>query len=263
MKFFNCSLRKALCLLPVILLACFTFVRAETNKEEGSIPVPGISSVIGRLSLEQHGEDQWLVLHAKNSDTYLVTGKLQQDLKQTLAELGENNLFFLTGTLTGQSNVSCSQKNSFEYDNKGKKIKISDTVCIRYFIFDVFEVLSSRVSEEKIPDPKREIAEERRLIKQSAAELTPAAHGEFFGTITAVSIQSPIKVIELANADKDSPLKKISLVLSPDTRIALALPEKEPVGVGLKALKKGQQVTAVYTRTELKSTAQFITITSE
>ena len=70
-------------------------------------------------------------------------------------------------------------------------------------------------------------------------------------------------MIELANADKDSPLKKISLVLSPDTRIALALPEKEPVGVGLKALKKGQQVTAVYTRTELKSTAQFITITSE
>jgi hypothetical protein len=221
-------------------------------------------SVLGRLSSEKHDPEEWLVLHAKNAETYLITGSLGEKLKNSLLELGENNLVSVTGIRDGRSHISCDQSYKYEYNKKGERELKIDTKCIRYYDLGVTQILFAKKSDEEIPPPKRDIEEERRLTKRTGQQsLIQPIVGEIYGVVSFINLKSPIKTVEIANRDKDSPLKKITLIISPDTRIAKKIGEEEPMAFGVNALRAGQEVTCMYSRGELKSEALFITITKD
>lgn len=250
----------------LFLLSCILFVPLVYAQTELK-PLHGrpIISVVGRLAPEKHGEEEWLVLHAKNAETYLIIGDLREKLKNSLLELGENNLVFVTGNQDGRSAVSCERNYQYEENKKGERELKIDTKCIRYYNLEVTDILFAKKSDEEIPPPKRDIEEERRLTKGIGQEqpLIPPIVGEIYGRVSSVNLKSPIKTIKVTNRDKDSPLKKITLIISPDTRIAKKIAEEEPIALSAGALKAGQEVTAVYSRDEFKSEALFITITKE
>lgn len=224
-----------------------------------------IISVMGRLALEKHGEEEWLVLHAKNAETYLIKGNLTEKLKNLLLELGEDNLVFVTGNQDGRSNVSSERSYRYEYNDEGERVLKIDVKAIRYYYLDVTQILFAKESDEAIPPPKRDIEEERRLMASKGVQgLEPLIRGELYGKITSVNLRAPIKTIEITNRDKSSPLKKMSLIISSNTRVARKLGEQEEImALSPKALKRGQEVTVVYSREGVKNEALFITITKE
>lgn len=240
-------------------------------KEREDVSLKGLGreietvSVLGRLNLEKHGQEDWLILHSKDALTYLIRGSLVETLKNSFLELGENNLVSVTGNKDGSSNVSCEQSYQYEYNEKSaRELKIA-TKCIRYYNLEVTQIQFAKKSDEEIPPPKRDIEEERRLTKSVSQQqpLIPPIVGEIYGIVTSVNLKSPIKTIEIDNQDKSSPMKKITLMISPDTRIVKKIGEEEPMALRVGALQTGQEVTVVYSHGELKSEALFITITKE
>lgn len=234
------------------------------SQTESPPPKITVTSVEGRLATEKHGQEEWLVLHAKDAATYLIAGNLKEELKNTLLELGKDNLVSLTGNQDGRSNVSCEQSYQYEAKEKGKKeLKVS-TRCIRYYILEATRIVSTKKSAAEIPPAKRDIEEERRLTKTLRQQpLISPIIGEIYGKITALNLKSPIKTIEVANQNKESSVKNLILVISPDTRIVKKIGQEEPLGLRPDALKIGQRVTAVYSKGELKTEALFITITGK
>lgn len=256
--------KKRVKLALFVWVGVFIFSLAYGQTELKTLHEQPIISVIGRLTTEKHGQKEWLILHAKDAQTYLLTGSFKEQLKNMFLEFGENNLVSVTGNQDGRSNVSCEQNYKYEEDKKGERNLKIDVKCIRYYNLEVTQILSAKQSDEKIPPPKRDIEEERGLTKQTGRQpLIAPIIGEIYGKITAVSLRSPIKTIEVTNQDKNSPLKNITLVVSPDTRIAKKIGKEEPIALRAEALKEGQRVTAVYSRDELKTEALFITITKE
>ncbi|MCM8780763.1 MAG: DUF502 domain-containing protein [Candidatus Omnitrophica bacterium] len=251
----------------LLLLGCVLFVLVSltySQTELQPLHKRPIISIVGRLAIEKHGQDEWLVLYAKNAEAYLIIGDLKAKLKNSLTELGENNLVFVTGNQDGRSNVSCEQSYKYEYDKKGeKKLKI-DVKCIRYYNLEVTHILFAKKSDEEIPPPKRDIEEERRLTKTVGQQpLMRPVVGEIYGTVSEINLKSPIKTVEIFNQDKDNPIQKVVLVISPDTRIVKKIGNEEPIALSTKALKTGQEVTAVYFKGELKNEALYITITKD
>lgn len=248
------------CLLILFVFTTLAYSQTETRP----LHERPIISVLGRLSIEKHGQEDWLVLHAKNAETYHLTGNLQDKLKNSLLDLGEENLFFVTGKQDGSSSVSCTRSYKYETKKKGQRELKTDSQCIRYYNLEVTDMLFAKKSDEKIPLPKRDIEEEKRLSQIPGPQpLIPPIIGEIYGKISALNLKSPIKTVEVTNRDKDSPMKKLTLVISPDTRIAKNIGKQEPMALPKEALKDGQEVTAVYSRSEFKAEALFITITKE
>jgi hypothetical protein len=248
--------------LSFLFVFIFLIIGVYAQTESPALKEPSVISVEGRLSTEQHGQEEWLVLHAKDAKTYLVKGDLKEELRNKLLELGTDNLVSVTGNQDARSNVSCEQSYQYESKEKGKQeLKVS-TKCIRYYNLEVTQVIFAKKSDQDLPPPQRDIAEERRLTKGLGQQplLSPII-GEIYGKITAVNLRSPIKTLEVTNLDKNSPLKNITLVVSPDTRIAKKIGQEEPMGLRPDALKVGQKVTVVYSKGELKTEALFITIT--
>jgi len=253
--------RKAILgLLGLFSILAWGLGYAQTESQPS--PAASVISTEGRLTTEKHGEEEWLVLHAKDATTYLISGNLREQLKNKLLELGANNLVSINANIDGRSHVSCDQSYQYEAKEKGEKeLKIS-TKCIRYYILEVTRILSAKKSNEEIPPPKRDVAEESRLTRNLKQQpLIAPIMGEIYAKITAVNLKSPIKTLEVANQDKDSPIKELTLVISPDTRIVKKIGAEEPLGLRAEALKAGQKVTVVYSKGELKAEALFITIT--
>ena len=249
------------CLAMLLIIGfCFPSFTLAEDKVKPLHQRP-IISVAGRLQQQE----ERLILHAKNAETYLITGKLVPELKKKLAEIGENNLVFVTGNQDGRSNVSCERTNKYETDTKGKQELKIDVRCIRYYHFEATQIIFAKKSMAGIPEPKRDLEEERRMLKSNPDPqgIIPPITGEIYGKITAVNFNAPIKTIEVANRDRNDPLKAVTLIVSLDTRIAKNIGEKELMALGVNALKTGQDITVVYSRTEFKTEALFITITKE
>jgi hypothetical protein len=242
----------------------FCLALAYSQTERRPLPERPIISVVGRLALEKHGKDEWLVLHAKNAETYLITGNLIEKLKNSFLELGQNNLVSVTGNQDGRSRLICEQSSQYEYNKRGEReLKIS-AKCIRYYNLEVAQILFAKKSDEEIPPPKRDTEAEKMTIRDAGQQtLMPVAIGEIYGIVSSINLKSPIKTMEINNQDKGSPIKKITLIISPDTRIAKKIGEEEPITLRAEALKVGQKVTAVYSRSEFKAEALFITITGK
>jgi len=237
---------------------------AYSQTQPASLAEEPTVSIVGRLALEKHGQQEWLVLHAKDAQTYLLTGNFSEKLKNTLWELGKKNLVSLTGILNGKSNISCAQSSQYKYNEKGKRVLTTDTACIRYYHLEATRIDSAKESDEEMPLAQRYTEEERRMSANRMTQgLTPLITGEIYGKITSANLKSPIKTITVANQDKDSPIESITLIITADTRIVEKIGEKEPLALRTDALKTGQSVTAVFSKDELKTEALLITITKE
>ena len=251
-----------------LLVGSFIFGLSFAYSQTGQAPLDQTSvvSVEGRLTLEKHGEAETLVLHAKNAETYNIKGDLINQLKNSLIELGQNNLISVTGKQK-KGSVYCEQRYNYGYNQQGEEeIKI-DTQCIRPFDLEVTQVIFSKQSDEKMPPPKRDTEEEARMSARHRGReqkrLTPLVTGEIYGRVTAANLKSLIKTVEIANRDKNNPLQKIILIISSDTRVVKKIGEQEPIVLNERALIPGQEVTAVYVRDEFKTEAIAITITKE
>lgn len=224
-----------------------------------------IVTTTGRLVLEKHGESEWLVLQAKDAETYVIKGGLVEKLSSLLLDLEKDNLVTVTGKQDGSYNTSCT--NTYGYDSKGNRVV--DTQCIRYYILEVTQILEAKKSAEEIPPPKRDVEEERKAMVRALSQLPKQGLVPQIitkeGTISSVNLRAPIKTIEIAYLDKDNQPRKGVLLISPNTRIAKRniADDKEPIYVTANSLQIGQEVTVVYSRDELKSEALFITITKE
>ncbi|MFH0913019.1 MAG: hypothetical protein V1884_01885 [Candidatus Omnitrophota bacterium] len=257
-------LKEAALIFGLLSISIFPLPLVYSQTDSLALTENSIVSVEGRLAVEKHGQEEWLVLHAKDAQTYLVTGNFSGKLKNTLLELGKKNLVSLTGILDGKSNISCAQSSQYEYNEKGERILITDTACIRYYHLGVTQIDSTKTSDEKMPPAQRYADEERRMSANRGTQgLTPLITGEIYGKITSANLRSPIKTITVANQDKDSPIESITLIITAGTRIVEKIGEKEPLALRTDALKTGQNVTAVFSKDELKNEALLITITKE
>jgi hypothetical protein len=260
--------RKTVLMCSLFLLASIGFSPVYSQNEVKRLDENAETTLTGRLVLDKTNEQERLLLTTKDGQAYLIIGELESKLKESLSNLGNLNLISIKGIKDGRSSVTCEQFNNYVEDKNGEKRLNVEAKCIRYYLFSANEILSTVKSDEQFPEPKRDLDEERRLIDKSLREqsLINKIVGEIYGKITALKIgpNSPIKSVEITNSDQASPIKKVNLVISLDTIIAKKLSEQsEPVALSSKALRVGQEVTAVYSKTELKTEAIYITITKE
>lgn len=259
-------MRTYLASITVILLLTFGRpVCAYAQNLTGPQKTSTVTSVVGRLALEEnHGAEPWLVLRAKNGTSYLIFGKKLADLRALLAKYGADNIVFLTGYVDGRSNISCGQDAVPAVDEKGREYKKMETTCIRYYLFDVRQVIYAKRSDEQMAPATRD-AEQEKLVKEShPASVKPAPiTGEISGTITALNLRSPIKTIEITDPSPDAVIKKVVVLLKPTTSVTRKGGAQGPLVVASTALKVGQSVSVSYTRKETVSTALAISILSE
>jgi hypothetical protein len=203
-------------------------------------------------------------LRAKNGLSYLIFGNNVTTLRALLTEYGADNMVFLTGYLDGRSNISCGQDAVPAVDEKGRAYKKMETTCIRYYLFDVRQVISAERSDEQMAPATRD-AEQEKLVKEShPASVKPAPiAGEISGKITALNLRSPIKTAEITDPNPDAVIKKVVVLLKPTTSVTKKGGAQGNLVVASTALKLGQTVSVAYTREETVSTALAISILSE
>ncbi|MDD2702393.1 MAG: hypothetical protein PHC33_00045 [Candidatus Omnitrophica bacterium] len=246
-------------LLTATLLSFFPHVYAQ--KAAAAVKQPEIITVHGRLELEKHGETDWLILHSKDAQTYLIKGNLRDTLKKIFLDLGTKNLVRITGKKNGKYNVSCSRRSFYETNDKGENELVTKSRCYRYYYLEAVKIVSSEISEEIMPESIRDSKQE--VLSQSGSPNIPRPIvGEIRGTISNLNmtLKNPIKSVEISNLDAGAPLKKILLILTPDTRILQNVPNENPMPMDNSALEIGQEVTAMYQRDENKAEALSITI---
>ena len=220
-------------------------------------------TVTGRLYAQDKTR---LVLHANDARLYTIKGALTAELQQLLEALGKDNLVSLEGKTDGKGKLICERKSDYVYNQEGKKELRVDTRCLRYHNLEVTRIVSSKISSEPLPEPERDSGEEKLMQEEKSREIKPAI-GQFSGKISAVNVKSPIKTLEIVNSDQDSPMKKLSLIITINTTIAknIAKPGQKEQIIALtdRSLKPGQQVNVMYSRDKFKTEAMLITIVKE
>ncbi|MFA5090169.1 MAG: hypothetical protein WC510_03925 [Candidatus Omnitrophota bacterium] len=240
-------------------------VSSKPTSPVSARPAVKTEYLTGRISLDKTTKTEKLILVTKDAKAYMLTGVLSENIKQSLAETGKNNLFTVEGKLNGMSNVFCEKTYKYIPNPKGKKDLKVAARCIRYYHLEVTRVVSAKKSCEVIPPPKRDTEEEDRLLKVPETQnITPLVTGEIQGKISALNLKTPVKNLEITNRNKQSAIKKITLLIDSQTRIVRKNERSEPVAAGVNTLKEGQEVAAVYcTKDDLTNQGLFITITKE
>jgi len=250
-------------IIPGLLAAAVLSVSFPAYAQKAAAPVkqPEIITVQGRLELEKHGQTDWLILHSKDAQTYLIKGGLQNTLKKIFFDLGSKNLVQLTGKKNGKYNIFCTRRNSYETNDKNESELVTKSRCYRYYYLEAAKIVSKEISEENMPDPVRDSKQEV-LSQSESPDIPKPIVGEIRGTINNLNmtVNNPIKSVEINNLDTTDPLKKILLIFTPETRILLNVADENPMPMDKTALEIGQEVTAIYQRDENKSEALSITI---
>jgi hypothetical protein len=219
-------------------------------------------TITGRLYLDQHGREDWLVLHSKDRKAYMISGALIDSLTNIVREKKDTNIVTLSGIIDPkQTTRSCDSRNDLEYNSQNQKVINRKSSCIRYYHFDAQTIVSRSDSNETLPALERDtVAEEHMQTAPLVGDIRPAIIGEIYGTIRQLNLRSPLKTVEIRNTDKNSALKSITVIITGKTRIARAVGNKEPVMLLPQNLKVGQQVVVMYSRDELKTEALSIAV---
>lgn len=258
--------------LSASLIACSALFCSQAAPQTPP-PPPGEAATItveGRLETEKHGNENWLVLHAKDAETYYIIGGLLEKMHVSLRELGEKNLVSVSGVVRGKGRVHCQHITKRTHGDKRQEALQVITTCVRYNGLEIKQILSAKKSDEKMPPPKRDLEEEKRAlwssqryISQRESKPIVGIYGECTGEVVAVNMKSPIKTVEVKTTGKETPGKTITMIIAPDTLIIKKVGDSEPLSFAASVLAPGQEVTAVYNRDEFKTTALAITITKE
>jgi len=218
----------------------------------------------GRLVLEKQNAEELLILHSADGLSYIITGTLRDQLKNSTLELGEKNLASLSGALGEKDRLYCEEVSSYEPDESSERKLKNDAVCINYLFLDVKQITYIEKSEEIMPPPKRETEAEERLKQKKSKTMPYAIIGEIYGDISEASLKSPIKSITVVNQDKNSPIRELTLLITSDTRVAKRNSgDDNPYNLAATSLKAGQKVAAMYSKDNLKASALTITILKE
>ncbi len=260
------------CLIFISSLFCSVQpAAAENNIKQPAADAPAKDvqiQVTGKVSVEkiQNNKDRiWFTdLQGKS---YRLSGELSGKLKDKFTELGENNLFSLKITPDGKFSLSCEKTQTYVFNDKNEKTLQIDAKCIRAYFARIDAILSAKRSDKPGPEPIRDTAEERNLIVSSTPQKSgitnPFTIGEIYGKISEINLNSPFKTLTVTNRNSSDALKKISAIITQNTRIVKKIGTAEPIILLPNALSVGQEVTLVYARDELKNEALYITITKE
>jgi hypothetical protein len=221
-------------------------------------------TVTGRVSIEQRGQGNWLILHATDAAAYLIQGDLADQLQQIAQKKAGINLVTVTGMLNGASSVSCERTNTPVTTKEGATKLQTEVQCVRYHHLVARAIVSVAESNTPMPPLRRDAAAESKMLSRAAGPaLTPPDIGEIYGTITDCNFKSAVTTIDIQNIDAKSPIRSMTVLITSDTRIAKRIGTAKPVEVSPDRLKAGQRVTVVYSRNDIRANAMFITITKE
>jgi hypothetical protein len=227
-------------------------------------PAPGTAiTVTGKVFVQQHGKSQGVVMHSKDAKAYLVTGDLVEKLKTIAAENSDRALLTLEGIQNGGGNISCDRSSNLETDAKGVRTMKLKVRCIRYNFLKVTAISSMVQSDEKMPEPEGDKAEEKRALSEGNSNRSQGIVGEIYGKIKSVNLRAVPKSVEIQVLDKASPIKTLTVIITAGTRIVKHIKDTEPAPLLAENLKVGQRVTVIYTRTEIHAEALFITVTKD
>jgi hypothetical protein len=226
---------------------------------------PAMVTVTGKVLVQQHGKEPWVIVHGKDATAYLVTGAFIDQLKAIAQEKNSaRTIVTLQGIQNGQSSISCERLSKYETDARGAKKMVIKARCIKYYALEVTAITGITQSDETIPEPRRDpAAEEKALASIAQSNRSQGIMGEIYGKIKTCNLQSVPKTIEIQNVDKGSSIKTLSVIMTADTRIVKHIGKEEPSPLLPENLKPGQRVTVVYTRNEIRTEARYITVTKE
>jgi hypothetical protein len=230
-----------------------------------SKPIAGAAvTVTGKVFVQQHGKNQWVVIHGKDAKAYLVNGPLAEKLKTIAAENNDRTIVTLEGIQNGGANISCERSSSVETDARGTKKMVVKVRCVKYNYLEVTSVSGVIQSDENIPEPEADKAAEEKALKgEDKANRSQGIVGEIYGKIKTANLQSVPKTVEIQVLDKTSPIKTLTVIITAGSRIVKHIKDTEPTPLLPENLKVGQRVTVVYTRNEIRTEALFITVTKD
>ncbi len=233
--------------------------------QDGHATDAGLYAISGRVSVQKQGTDEWIVLHGRDAKAYLITGPLREELHKIALEKNGHALVSLQGTLTGEHTASCEHTSTIASGDEGEKIRTTDIRCIKYSYYEAFSIVSVEESDEQLPPLQRDAQIESATARYGNAP--PAAFsevmGEIYGVIKACNTRAAVKTLEIANADAQSPLRSLTVILTSETRITKRIGGADPAPLLPQNLRPGQRVTVVYSRNEFRSKALYITVIRE
>ena len=223
-------------------------------------------TVSGRVNLQEKPDKNHLVISCVDGNSYELYGQLSGTLETKAKELGMNNLFSLQIILDGRNRVSCEKSQTYVYNEENERTSKVTAHCIRYGLAEIKAILTEELSSKPLPQPIEDLEAEAKII----AEQTPGKNsavgyvlGEIYGSIAEANINTPMQTITVVNKNKTSSLKQLVLLITGNTQIFKKIGAEEPIVLLPDALRRGQELTVVYSRDELKNEALYITITKE
>lgn len=242
-------------------------VEDTATKQTAAVPEKDVQiTVTGKAVIETAQNRERVNFTDLGGKSYRLYGDRIKELKSKAVELGADNLFSLKITPDGKNSLSCEKTQTYTFNNKNEKTLHIDAKCVRFYFARLDEIVSARHSDKPVPEPLRDIAEERNIIASSSSQksgIIPFTTGEIYGKVVTLDLNSPFKMMTVMNRNPSDPLKKLPLIISQNTKIAKKLGMNEPINLLPNALSVGQEVTVVYARDELKSEALYITITKD
>ena len=222
------------------------------------------TTITGNVSLQQHGQDEWVTLHGTDGKGYVLTGDLLAPLKKITQEKPAFNLVTVTGVLSTKNTISCERKRNLTASSNNQQQLQEDVICVRYYYFEPRQILSVAESTTPLPPLARDsMRETQMLAHQPAPSPTPAITGEIYGTITESNFRSPIKNIVVKNREQNSLIPSLTIIITADTRVVKNIGTTQPVSLPADSLTPGQHVTVMYSTNEIRTEALYITITKE
>ena len=245
------------------LVLLIIMISGQAIAQEDTPPAPPMEevNVEGRLKLESRGEEEWLVLHGKDAQTYHILGSLTQELTGLLEDLGIHNLVSVEG-LKGAFPSTINCEHSYKFNEDGTKTM--KTECIPYYDLDVKKIIASKVSAEEMPPPETDKKEEARIRRSALSQMEKEGLiklGSIKGKISSLNVRSPIMTVEITYSDKDgNPVKKVLLLTSNTIIAKKTFEDEEPLYISETSLRVGQEVNVEYSTDEMTTEALFITV---
>jgi hypothetical protein len=248
------------CLLgPLTLILSGPECSAQTAPRD-----PGSITVTGRVSIEQRGKSDRLILHATDAAAYLIQGDLAGQLRHIAQKKPGINLVTVTGIAAGNSSLSCDRTNTPAITPAAVKELRTEIRCFRYMHLDVRAILSVAESAQPMPPMQRDAAAEAKMASGASGQNpAPPDIGEIYGTITDCNFRAAVKTIDIQNSDAESPLRSITVLITAETKIVRRIGAAEPQSLTPDSLQTGQRVTVVYSKNDIRTNAMFITVTKE
>jgi hypothetical protein len=262
------SLRKIHC--GCFLLFCAILLKYDPGccQEKTIEQKPQPIVISGRIIEENENLEKKFILYGNDGQMYSIqTGDFGM-VKETLQKFGDKNMVSIEAVPEGKTDTSCTQTRQPIYNKDGQKEFKTDVACIPYQRLLAANIISSAASEQAMPEPKRDIKAEQKLIDSiknpfNNQHIAPPIIGELYGKISSINLRASVKTITVQNRDAASSIKSLTFAITGNTRVVINSGIEQPRPLNLERLRAGQSVTVSYSQDEQKTLALYITVTKE